>query len=398
MGPFLQFVFLFVCWLSALATLLVFLESWFAFSGRSRFAARRASGAYGVVSVFVPMQGSVEKLDHTIRSIFGQSYPFIELFLIHSEEEPHFARLAKEFRSARSHIPVRAVATPFPIDSQYDRTRALELAQSSARGRWLVILAPDLMLDRFAIESALEFAGSNEIVAFAMRAGIRCRSLLERLIAPSMEQLLQMMRVANRRREKGKPPEAEPSFLLVNREAFDLVNRINRMPGILNEAGWRIWGYQVEDLRTFEGDGARWVWRDANVISWSSDTDPGQHYGSRGASFVIGSAATTLIAVSGLAFGLTQRIDNFTGASILAFSAVSYALMAVSYYLYARRLRAPGWFAPLWFISHLPAVILTLLEMSRTARVLAEDAALDERRGTNHKDTKAQRHKETPHQ
>ena len=75
--PFLQFVFLFVCWLSALATLLVFLESWFAFSGRSRFTARRASGTYGVISVFVPMHGNVAKLEGTIRSILGQSYPFI---------------------------------------------------------------------------------------------------------------------------------------------------------------------------------------------------------------------------------------------------------------------------------------------------------------------------------
>src|SRR5438093_11165327 len=117
MGPLLQFLFLFVCWLSALATLLVFLESWFAFSGRSRFTARRASGAYGVVSVFVAMQGPVEKLERTIRSIFGQSYPFIELFLIHCEEEEQFARVANEFRSARSHIPVRVVPTPFPLDS-----------------------------------------------------------------------------------------------------------------------------------------------------------------------------------------------------------------------------------------------------------------------------------------
>src|SRR5207247_4437993 len=234
------------------------------------------------------------------RSIFGQSYPFIELFLIHSEEEPHLARVAKDCRSARSHIPVRVVATPFPLDAPPDRGRALEQAQSTARGRVLVILAPDVVLDRFAIESALEFAGSNEISAFAMRPGIRCRSLLERLIAPSMEELLQMMRVASRRLEKGKPADTESSFLLVNREAFELVNRINRMPGILNEAAWNMWGYQVEGLRTFDGDGSRWVWRDAHITSWSSDTDAEPHYGTRGASFVIGSAAAALIVVGGL--------------------------------------------------------------------------------------------------
>ena len=116
----LQFSLLFVCWLAALATLLVFLETWFGISGRNRFLARRASGTYGVISVFVPMHGPTAKVEKTIRSIFGQSYPFIELVLIYSEEELRFAQMAKEFRSARSHIPVRPVSTLFPITEQLE--------------------------------------------------------------------------------------------------------------------------------------------------------------------------------------------------------------------------------------------------------------------------------------
>jgi hypothetical protein len=126
MGTVLQFSFLFVCWLAALATLLVFLESWFALSSRNRFAARRASGAYGVVSVFLPMYGRGVLLQKIIRSIFNQSYPFIELFLIHSEDERTYANLANEFRSARSHIPVRVLPVSFPLTSPHDRARALE--------------------------------------------------------------------------------------------------------------------------------------------------------------------------------------------------------------------------------------------------------------------------------
>src|ERR1041384_241715 len=106
-APLLQYALLFVCWLAALATLLVFLETWFGLSGSNRFLARRASGAYGVITVFVPMHGSVEKVARAVRSIFGQSYPFIELILIYCEEDQRFVQLAKEFRSARSHIPVR---------------------------------------------------------------------------------------------------------------------------------------------------------------------------------------------------------------------------------------------------------------------------------------------------
>src|SRR2546423_7863148 len=100
MGSFLQFALLFVCWLAALATLLVFLETWFGISGRNRFLARRASGAYGVITVFVPMQGAAEKVERTIRSVFEQSYPFIELVLVYCEEDRRFAQMVKEFRAA----------------------------------------------------------------------------------------------------------------------------------------------------------------------------------------------------------------------------------------------------------------------------------------------------------
>lgn len=368
MGAWLQFSLLFVCWLAALATLLVFLESWFALADRNRFAARRASGAYGVVTVFIPMRGSIAKLEQTIRSVFNQSYPFIELVLIHSEDEGRYSHLAKEFRSARSHIPVRIVATPFPIDSQNDRTRALEQAVAAGvRGRWFVVIEPDVILDRFAVESALEFAGSNEVSALALRPGVQCTALIPKLLAPSMEYLLQMIRVIDGRREKGRKLSADTSFLILNREAFDVVNRINRMPGILNDSGWNVWSYQVEGLRTFEGDGSRWMWREAEVRMWGTTLqglqglqgDLSPEWRARG--FVAGSAVMALISIAGLLYGFTHRIENFAGASILSFSAVSYTLMGISYYLYARRLRAAGWFAPLWFLAHIPAAILTLL-------------------------------------
>ncbi|HUS11182.1 MAG TPA: glycosyltransferase [Pyrinomonadaceae bacterium] len=373
MGAFLQFALLFVCWLAALATLLIFLESWFALSNTGRFTGRRASGAYGVISIFVPMHGSQEKVERTIRSIFGQSYPFIELLLIHSEEHADFARLATEFRKARSHIPVRIVQTPFGIQSAQDRIRALEHAQPSSHGRWIVILDCDVTLDRFAIESSVEFAGSNEISALSLRPGVQCQSAVQRIIAPSMEQLAQTVRIGNRRHEKRRPMTLESAFLLINREAFSVVNQINRMPGILNEAGWSVWSYQVEGLRTFEGDGSRWMWRDADVRSWSSDTasDSGLPGGRHSAGFVIGSTVMGMAAVVGLAFGFTHRIDNFVGASILAFSSVSYLLMAINYFLFARRLHAPAWFAPMWFLSYLPAAVLSLIELNRATRMAA---------------------------
>jgi hypothetical protein len=273
--------------------------------------------------------------------------------------------MAKEFRSARSHIPVRAAPTPFAIESQNDRIRALEHAHPVARGRWFVILDPDVILDRFAVETAVEFAGSSEVPALVLRPGVRCRSVLQRVIAPSMEHLLQMVRIANRRREKRKGPEFESSFLIINREAFDVINRINRLPGILNDAAWNVWGYQVEGLRTFEADGSRWMWRDADVRSWSSKIDPERRYGASSAGFVIGSAIIALLSVAGLVFGIAHGIADFRGASIVAFSAVTYLLMLTSYFLFARRLRAAAWFAPFWVLSHLPAAVLTLVEMRR---------------------------------
>jgi hypothetical protein len=368
MGSVLQFGLLFVCWLAALATLLIFLETWFGISGRNRFLARRASGAYGVISVFVLMRGSPDKVEHAIQSIFGQSYPFIELVLIYCEQDRRFAQIAKDFRRARSHIPVRQAPVAFAIDSSNDRIRALEHAQPTARGRWFVVVDPDIILDRFAIETAVEFSGSNEVSALTLRPGVRCRSIVQKIIAPSMEHLLQMVRIANRRREKRRMLEFESSFLLINREAFEVINRINRMPGILNDGVWNMWGYQVEGLRTFEADGSRWMWRDTDVRAWSSSIDPERRYGTSSASFVIGSAVMALLSIGGIAFGLVHGIANFAGASVLAFSGVTYALMTTSYFLFARRLRAATWFAPFWLLSHLPAAVLTLMEMRRLTK------------------------------
>jgi hypothetical protein len=273
--------------------------------------------------------------------------------------------MAKQFRSGRSHIPVRVVSTLFPIETVNDRIRALEHAQAAARGRWFVILEPDVILDRFAVETAVEFAGSNEISALMLRPGVRCRSLLQKIIAPSMEHILQMVRIANRRRERRKGMEFESSFLLLNREAFDVISKINRMPGILNDAPWNLWGYQVDGLRTFSSDGSRWMWRDANVRFWSSAVDPERRYGASASSFVVGSAVMAILSVVGTIFGIVHGVDNFAGASILAFSGVSYLLMWMSYFLFARRLRAAGWFAPLWVLSYIPATILTLIEIHR---------------------------------
>src|SRR5262245_50143733 len=191
-----------------------------------------------------------------------------------------------------------------------------------------------------------------------------------------MEHLLQMVRIANRRREKRKAADFNSSFLVIHREAFDVINKINRMPGILNDAAWSVWGYQVEGLRTFDADASRWMWRDADVRSWSSTIDPERRYGTTSASFVIGSGIMAILSVVGIAFGVIHGIDNFTGASILAFSVVSYLLMWTSYFLFARRLRAALWFAPLWILSHLPAAVLTLVEMRRISRSRAREVEM----------------------
>ena len=126
-----------------------------------------------------------------------------------------------------------------------------------------------------------------------------------------------------------------------------------------------MWAYQVEGLRTFEAEGSRWMWRDADVWSWATDTNVHRRYGVISAGLVLLSAAISLLTVFGIAFGLVHGIDNFTGASILAFAGVSYLLMWISYFLFARRLHAAVWFAPMWIFSHLPAAVMTLLEVRR---------------------------------
>ena len=156
------------------------------------------------------------------------------------------------------------------------------------------------------------------------------------------------------------------SYLLLNREAFAVVNRINRLPGILNEAGWNIWSYQVEGLRTFEGDGSRWIWREVNVGSWLAYSEADRRYTARSAWLVLTSAMLSVFPIAGIAYGFAAPVNTFLGASILAFSAMSYSLMAISYFLYARRLRGANWFAPFWFLCQIPASVLAFVEIRRS--------------------------------
>jgi hypothetical protein len=355
-----------VCWIASLAILFLFLESWFGVPERDRFVARRASGAYGICSVFLIMRGPAEEIERTVRSIFAQSYPFLELFLIFPDEDAVNSALAQEFRNARTHAAVRLVPVPQGVDTPADRIRALEHARPSARGRWYVVVDSGVVRDQFAVEASMEFAGTGEVSALALRPGIQASSFLHRILAPSMEYLFQMVRVLERRRApRMRRMNLEAPYLLLNRDSFEVIHRINRMPGILNEAGWTVWSYQLEGLRTFDGDGSRWLWRDTALGSWPDYADLDRRVGPRSLSFVVLMTFAALIPVAGLLYGFYMPVVSFREGLILALSAVSYALMTISYFLYARRLHAATWFAPLWFLVQPVAAALTLGGMRR---------------------------------
>jgi hypothetical protein len=349
------------CWIAALAILLIFLESWFGVTESNRFVARRASGAYGVCSVFLIMRGSSRDLERTVRSIFGQSYPFVELFLIYPERADVLSALAQEFRALRTHTAVRLVPVPHAMDSPADRIRALELVQPSARGRWYVVVDSGVVLDRFAVEASMEFAGTGEVSALSLRPGTQASSLMQRVLAPVMEHLFQIMRVVERRRSRSRQMNLDAPYLLLNREAFEVVHRINRMPGILNEAGWSLWSYQTEGLRTFDGDGSRWLWREIGLASWPNFSDLDRRVARYSGTLITGVTLASLIPIVGLAYVFLVPVETLWESWILALSAVSYTLMTISYFLYARKLHAATWFAPLWFLAQPVAAFLTFL-------------------------------------
>jgi hypothetical protein len=350
------------CWIASMAILLIFLESWFGVSEPNRFVGRRASGAYGICSVFLPMRGSAKEIEATVRSIFGQSYPFVELFLIYPEDDAILARLANELRSSRTHVAVRVVPVSHALEISPDRVRALEYAQPSARGRWYLVVDGGIVLNPFAVEASMEFAGTGEVSALALRPGTQASSRVQRVLAPAMEYLFQMLRVVEgRRTSRSRQMSLDASYLLLNREAFEVVHRINRMPGILNEAGWNIWSYQMEGLRTFDGDGSRWLWREISFGSWPNYADLDKRVIRHSGILIAGSLLASLIPIAGLVYGIFVPLETAWEATILAPSAVSYALMTISYFLYARKLHGAASFAPLWFLVQPAAALLAFV-------------------------------------
>ena len=354
------------CWIAFIAILLIFLESWFGVSDLNRFVARRASGAYGICSVFLTMRGSAAEVEWTARSVFGQSYPFVELFLIYREDDAVHAALANELRSSRTHVAVRLLPVSHSLEISTDRVRALENAQPSARGRWYVVVDKGIILDPLAVEASMEFAGAGEVSALSLRPGTQASSRIHRVLAPSIDYLFQMLRMVERRRVAGSRqmrirPPMEASYLLLNREAFEVVHRINRMPGILNEAGWNIWSYQLEGLRTFDGDASRWLWRETSFSTWPDYRGLDKRVVRRAGALIAAVSLACLISVAGLVYGILAPAATVWEGTILALSVMSYILMTISYFLYARRLHAAAWFAPFWFLVHPAAALLTYL-------------------------------------
>jgi hypothetical protein len=369
-GAVVRYTLLFVCWISALVTLVVFLESWFALTRRSQLSPRRSSNAEGVVSLIVPIQSTDEAARRGLQSVLDQSYPFIELLLLYEEGNVAYSEFVSEYRTVHSHVSIREVPVPFSLDSESGRIRGLEHAQPSIRGSWILIVDADIVMDTYAVESAMEFASTEDISAVAMIPGVECRSLVQKLLAPSLEWFVRMLRAVDRGREKSGRLNMTAPFLLLHGHTHSVLNKMNRMPGILNESGWTLWSYKVEGLRTFHGDGAGWIAREATVQSLLATLDTRSLIGGRVMGFALGSAVVSIVSVIGIIFGFLYSDPGFSGLGILYFSAFSYSLMATSYFFYARRLGAAVWFAPFWFLSHSMALILTLVELGRSRPTL----------------------------
>ena len=362
-----QYTLLIVCWISALVTLVVFLESWFALTRRSRLSPLRSSNAHGVVSLVVPIRSTDAAARRCLQSVFDQSYPFIELLLLYEESNRDHADFVAEFSSVRSHIPLRAVPVPFSLETENERIRALEHAQPNIRGSWILIVDGDIFMDTHAVESAMEFASTEDITAVAMIPGVECRSLWQKLLAPSLEWFVRMLRAVDRGREKSGRLNMTTPFLLLHGNTHSVLNKMNRMPGILNESGWSLWSFKVEGLRTFQGDGSGWIAREATVRSLLATLDMRSLSAGRVMGFALGSALVSAVSVIGILFGMLISDPGFSGLGILYFSGFSYSLMATSYFFYARRLGAAVWFAPFWFLAHSTALFLTLVELGRSS-------------------------------
>lgn len=362
----LQVALLIVCWLTGLVTLVIFLESWFALTRRGRLPALFPASDLGLVTLIVPVQSDAPAARRTIESILAQTYPYIELVLVYSDAEPGQAALVRDFCARRTHLSIRPHRVPFRLTGFPERIRAMELVSTAIRGDWILVVDSGLVLERYAVGSAMQFAVDKEITALGLTPGVECRSVSQKLVAPSLEWLVRMMKVLDRGREQVSQGYPTAGFMLFHRDTHSVVNQMNRMPGILNEAGWTLWSYRVEGLRTFHGDGSGWISRDATPAALLSGLRPaGPAPDRRTPVFLLGSLALAVASVFGMVFGLVAPDAGMVANGILYLSAFSYSLMATSYFFYSRRLRAATWFAPFWFLTHCWALVLVVAELGR---------------------------------
>ena len=162
---------------------------------------------------------------------------------------------------------MRLVPVPHSVDTSADRIRALEHARPSARGRWYVVVEGGVVLDQFAVEASMEFAGTGEISALALRPGTQASSLLHRILAPSMEYLFQMMRVVERRRIP-RIAANESRGALSSSQSRILRSHPSDQPHARNPERSRLDGLELSDWKDSEplmatvraGSGVRRLW------------------------------------------------------------------------------------------------------------------------------------------
>ena len=226
--------------------------------GRASARARPAGGEAPLVSVLVPARNEEGRvLGACISSILSQDYERFEVVAVDDRSTDATGAILRAI--ARGDSRLRVIDGAEPPAGWLGKPFALQQALDGARGEWVLATDADMIFDRAALRTALDYARARELDALTFVPHFEARSFWERVVIPTWSWVM-LMYVLFYRVESARAREAVGigGFFLMRRGALegaggyralrDEVMEDMRLAEKLKQAGARISFRYAPDL------------------------------------------------------------------------------------------------------------------------------------------------------
>jgi cellulose synthase/poly-beta-1,6-N-acetylglucosamine synthase-like glycosyltransferase len=193
------------------------------------------------VSILVPARNEAHRvLSHSIRSILSQDYGCFEVIVVNDRSTDDTGKILETL--ARTDSRLRVVEGGEPPAGWLGKPYAMQQALAQARGRWVLATDADMIFDKSALRTGMDYALAHDVDALTFIPHFESKSFWERLMIPAWSWVFLIYILAYRVSSPGSQGAVGiGGFFLIRRAALESVGGYQ---GLKNEV--------MEDVRLAE--------------------------------------------------------------------------------------------------------------------------------------------------